>query len=109
MTAPVVGRIFDPSRWNAADPLRITFIGAAFETEVWQMLLDIPLGGAATCSGIAGRLGCPQAARAVGAAVGRNPVSFVVPCHRVLSRSGSLCGSHWRLTRKQAIPGWEAA
>jgi AraC family transcriptional regulator of adaptative response/methylated-DNA-[protein]-cysteine methyltransferase len=50
----------------------------------------------------------PKAARAVGAAVGKNPISFVVPCHRVLGRSGSLTGYHWGLTRKRAILGWEA-
>ena len=107
-TAAVVARIFDPQSWNVEKPLRITFIGTAFETEVWQSLLNIPFGGAATYSGIAERLGRPLASRAVAAAVGRNPISFVVPCHRVLGKSGNLCGYHWGLTRKQAILGWEA-
>ena len=67
-----------------------------------------PFGAATTYSDVARRIERPKAARAVGAAVGRNPISFVVPCHRVLGRSGSLTGYHWGLTRKRAILGWEA-
>lgn len=107
VTAPLAQRIFDPGMWRSDTPLRIVLIGTDFEVRVWQALLRIPLGRAATYSGIAGHLGRPQAARAVGAAVGKNPISFVVPCHRVLGRSGSLTGYHWGLTRKQAMLGWE--
>ena len=89
-------------------PLRVVLIGTDFEVRVWQTLLTIPLGRATTYSDIARRIGRPSAARAVGAAVGKNPISFVVPCHRVLGRSGALTGYHWGLTRKQAILGWEA-
>ena len=74
----------------------------------WQTLLKIPVGQATTYSDIASHLGNAKASRAVGAAVGKNPISFVVPCHRVLGKSGGLCGYHWGLTRKQAILGWEA-
>ncbi len=108
LTASYAGRIFDPERWRPETPLRIVFIGTDFEIRVWQTLLKIPFGKASTYSAIAGHLGKPQAARAVGAAVGRNPVSFVVPCHRVFGKSGSLCGYHRGLTRKRAILGWEA-
>jgi len=76
---------------------------------VWETLLRIPMGRAMTYSGIAAKLGAANAARAVGAAVGKNPVSFVVPCHRVLGKSGDVTGYHWGLTRKRAILGWEAA
>lgn len=107
-TAPVASRIFDPGRWKADQPLRIVFIGTDFETRVWETLLRIPLGKATTYSDIATHIGKPTASRAVGTAVGRNPISFVVPCHRVLGKSGNLCGYHWGLTRKQAILGWEA-
>ena len=107
-TAPFVARIFNTAQWQAEQPLRIVFIGTEFETQVWQTLLRIPLGRATTYSDIAAHLGKPQASRAVGSAVGKNPISFVVPCHRVLGKSGSLCGYHWGLTRKQAILGWEA-
>jgi AraC family transcriptional regulator, regulatory protein of adaptative response / methylated-DNA-[protein]-cysteine methyltransferase len=107
-TAPLARRIFDPLTWSADQPLRVVLIGTDFEVRVWQTLLRIPLGKATTYSDIACRLGKPSASRAVGAAVGKNPVSFVVPCHRVLGRSGALTGYHWGLTRKQAILGWEA-
>jgi AraC family transcriptional regulator of adaptative response/methylated-DNA-[protein]-cysteine methyltransferase len=107
-TEPQVARIFNPELWKANQSLRIVFIGTEFETRVWQTLLKVPLGRATTYSDIAGHIGSPKASRAVGAAVGRNPISFVVPCHRVLGKSGGLCGYHWGLTRKQAILGWEA-
>jgi AraC family transcriptional regulator of adaptative response/methylated-DNA-[protein]-cysteine methyltransferase len=67
------------------------------------------MGRATTYSAIAAELDNPKAARAVGAAVGRNPISFVVPCHRVVGKSGALTGYHWGLTRKRAMLGWEAA
>jgi AraC family transcriptional regulator of adaptative response/methylated-DNA-[protein]-cysteine methyltransferase len=108
MTAPLASRIFDPERWRPDQPLRVVLIGTDFELRVWETLLAIPLGRATTYSDIATRIGRPKASRAVGAAVGKNPVSFVVPCHRVLGRSGALTGYHWGLTRKQAILGWEA-
>jgi AraC family transcriptional regulator, regulatory protein of adaptative response / methylated-DNA-[protein]-cysteine methyltransferase len=107
-TAPLARRVFDRSAWREQEPLRVVLIGSDFEVRVWRALLRIPLGRAATYSGIAGHIGSPMAARAVGAAVGRNPISFVVPCHRVLGRSGALTGYHWGVTRKQAMLGWEA-
>jgi AraC family transcriptional regulator of adaptative response/methylated-DNA-[protein]-cysteine methyltransferase len=66
------------------------------------------MGKCSTYSDIASKVGKPKAARAVGAAVGKNPISFVVPCHRVLGRSGDITGYHWGLTRKRAMLGWEA-
>jgi AraC family transcriptional regulator of adaptative response/methylated-DNA-[protein]-cysteine methyltransferase len=107
-TEPYAKRIFHPELWRPDDPLRVVFIGTDFEIRVWETLLKIPLGRATTYSDIAEKLGKPTAARAVGTAVGRNPISFVVPCHRVLGKSGGLCGYHWGLTRKRAILGWEA-
>ena len=107
-TADLARRVFDPALWRADSPLRVHLIGSDFEIRVWETLLRIPMGAASTYSDVAARLGKPKAARAVGAAVGRNPVSFVVPCHRVLGRSGALTGYHWGLTRKQAMLGWEA-
>lgn len=108
MTAPYVSRIFDKEEWSPDSPLNVVFIGTDFEIRVWETLLRIPMGKATTYSDIAAKLGKPSAARAVGTAVGRNPISFVVPCHRVIGRTGSLCGYHWGLTRKRAILGWEA-
>ena len=108
-TAPLARRIFDTDLWRADQPLRIVLIGTDFEVRVWEMLLKIPIGRAMTYSDIAVKLGATKAARAVGAAVGKNPVSFVVPCHRVLGKSGDVTGYHWGLTRKRAMLGWEAA
>ena len=107
-TAPYADRIFKQENWRPDQPLRVVFIGTDFEIRVWETLLRIPFGKASTYSDIASHLGKPSAARAVGTAVGNNPVSFVVPCHRVMSKSGGLCGYHWGLTRKHAILGWEA-
>ena len=107
-TAPFVRRIFDPALWRADRPLRVVMIGTDFELTVWETLLKLPPGRATTYSGIAAHIGRPNAARAVGTAVGRNPLSFVVPCHRVLGKDGGLHGYHWGLTRKRAILGWEA-
>lgn len=107
-TASLAARIFDPEKWQPETPLRVVMIGSDFEIRVWESLLRIPLGRATSYSDIARHLDKPKAARAVGAAVGRNPISFVVPCHRVIGRSGGLTGYHWGLTRKRAILGWEA-
>ncbi len=106
-TAPVASRVFDPQRWRSGEPLRIVLIGTDWEVRVWEALLAIPMGRAETYGGIAGKVCTPRAARAVGAAVGKNPISFVVPCHRVVGKSGALTGYHWGLTRKQAMLGWE--
>jgi AraC family transcriptional regulator of adaptative response/methylated-DNA-[protein]-cysteine methyltransferase len=108
LTAPLAARIFDRRQWRPDRPLRVVLIGTDFEVRVWETLLRIPLGRATTYSGIAGSIGAPKAARAVGAAVGKNPVCFVVPCHRVIGKSGELTGYHWGLTRKRAMLGWEA-
>jgi AraC family transcriptional regulator, regulatory protein of adaptative response / methylated-DNA-[protein]-cysteine methyltransferase len=108
-TAALARRVFDPAEWSPERPLRIVMIGSDFEIRVWETLMAIPLGGAATYADVARRLDRPNAARAVGAAVGRNPLAFVVPCHRVLGSGGSLTGYHWGLTRKRAMLGWEAA
>jgi AraC family transcriptional regulator of adaptative response/methylated-DNA-[protein]-cysteine methyltransferase len=107
-TAPIARRIFDPTLWQAEQPLRVVLIGTDWEVRVWQALLRIPMGRLATYSGIAGKVCSPAAARAVGAAVGKNPLAFVVPCHRVIGKTGELTGYHWGLTRKRAMLGWEA-
>jgi AraC family transcriptional regulator of adaptative response/methylated-DNA-[protein]-cysteine methyltransferase len=107
-TAPLAARIFDRNLWRADRPLRVVLIGTDFEVRVWETLMRIPMGRAITYSDLAGTIGKPKAARAVGAAVGKNPISFVVPCHRVVGKSGELTGYHWGLTRKRAMLGWEA-
>jgi AraC family transcriptional regulator of adaptative response/methylated-DNA-[protein]-cysteine methyltransferase len=107
-TAHLARRSFEPEAWRPDDPLRVMLIGTNFEITVWRELLAVPVGATTTYSTLAARIGRPAAARAVGAAVGKNPISFVVPCHRALGKSGALTGYHWGLARKQAILGWEA-
>jgi AraC family transcriptional regulator of adaptative response/methylated-DNA-[protein]-cysteine methyltransferase len=107
-TAPLAERIFDPTKWSVEQPLRVVLIGTDWEVRIWETLLKIPMGRATTYSDIARKVGSVKASRAVGAAVGKNPISFVVPCHRVLGKSGKLTGYHWGITRKCAMLGWEA-
>jgi AraC family transcriptional regulator of adaptative response/methylated-DNA-[protein]-cysteine methyltransferase len=105
-TAPHARQIFAPE-WSRDQPVRLVMIGTGFDVRVWETLLKIPMGRAVSYTDIARHIGAPSASRAVGAAVGRNPISFVVPCHRVLRGDGSLGGYHWGLTRKRALIGWE--
>ena len=107
-TAGIARRIFDPAKWQEKEPLRVVLIGTDWEVRVWETLLQIPMGRLTTYSDIATKIRKPTAARAVGTAVGKNPISFVVPCHRVVGKSGELTGYHWGLTRKRAMLGWEA-
>ncbi len=107
MTDRHAKRIFEAARWRPETPVRLVLIGTDFEVRVWETLLKIPMGRAVSYADIARHLDQPTASRAVGSAVGRNPISFVVPCHRVLRGDGNLGGYHWGLTRKQALIGWE--
>jgi AraC family transcriptional regulator of adaptative response/methylated-DNA-[protein]-cysteine methyltransferase len=117
------------SRWPKAqfteDPMRLRdwalaalgmsgetqlhMIGAPFQLKVWEALLAIPSGHVTTYSEIAQAVGHPKAVRAVGSAVGRNPVSWLIPCHRALRKSGELGGYHWGLPVKRAMLAWESA
>ena len=83
--------------------------GAPFQIKVWEALLSIPSGSVTTYSEIAKTIGSPKAVRAVGTAVGRNPVSWIIPCHRALRKSGGLGGYHWGLPVKRAMLAYEAA
>jgi len=105
-TLPHARAIFGKA-WRERQPVRLVLIGTDFDVRVWEALLRIPVGGAVTYGDIARHIGSPTAARAVGAAVGRNPISFVIPCHRVLRADGGLGGYHWGITRKRALIGWE--
>ena len=84
-------------------------IGAPMQIKVWEALLRIPSGQVTTYSEIATSIGAPKAVRAVGTAVGRNPVSWIIPCHRALRKSGALGGYHWGLPVKRALLAYEAA
>ena len=92
---------------DTATPLHL--IGAPFQIKVWEALLQVPTGSVTTYSELAGAVGSPKAVRAVGTAVGRNPISWLIPCHRALRKSGELGGYHWGLQRKRAMLAWEAA
>jgi AraC family transcriptional regulator of adaptative response/methylated-DNA-[protein]-cysteine methyltransferase len=107
-TAPVARRIFSPEL-AAGAPLALVLKGTNFQLKVWEALLRIPPGAVASYEQIAEAVGRPAAVRAVGTAVGQNPVAFVVPCHRVLRKTGALGGYRWGLDRKRAMLGWEAA
>lgn len=106
-TQPYAMQIFGDHESDAARAVRLVLIGTDFEVRVWEALLRVPMGRAVSYGDIARHLGRPTASRAIGSAVGRNPISFVVPCHRVLRSDGGLGGYHWGLTRKRALIGWE--
>ena len=92
-----------------ANPTPLYLIGAPFQIKVWEALLAIPSGHVTTYSEIAQAIGHPKAVRAVGTAVGRNPISLLIPCHRALRKSGGLGGYHWGLPVKRGILAWESA
>ncbi|WP_300033480.1 bifunctional helix-turn-helix domain-containing protein/methylated-DNA--[protein]-cysteine S-methyltransferase [uncultured Roseobacter sp.] len=89
------------------DTAPLFLIGAPFQIKVWEALLSIPSGQVTTYSEIARSVGSPRAVRAVGTAVGRNPISWLIPCHRALRKSGGLGGYHWGLPMKRAMLAWE--
>jgi AraC family transcriptional regulator of adaptative response/methylated-DNA-[protein]-cysteine methyltransferase len=121
LAAPLCARIFqicarifqikgdDATGGNAPSPLKLRVKGTNFQIQVWRALLDLPLGRLTSYQSIATQLGQPNAARAVGTAIGRNPVGFLIPCHRVLRTSGELGGYRWGLLRKTVMLGWEAS
>jgi AraC family transcriptional regulator of adaptative response/methylated-DNA-[protein]-cysteine methyltransferase len=94
---------------RGGDPVPLYLIGAPFQIKVWEALMQIPSGHVTTYSEIAAAVGHPRAVRAVGTAVGRNPISYLIPCHRALRKSGGLGGYHWGLPVKRAILAYEAA
>ncbi len=89
--------------------VHLAVLGAPFQVKVWEALMAIPSGHVTTYSDIAARIGNPKAVRAAGTAVGRNPVSWLIPCHRALRKSGELGGYHWGLPVKRAMLAWESA
>ena len=95
--------------WSQLSNIKLHLKGTAFQLKVWEALLKIPTGGLNTYSGIAQKIDSPNASRAVGSAVGDNPVAFLIPCHRVIKSTREFGQYHWGATRKLAIIGWEAA
>ena len=101
--------IFDASIAKAQKPLTLLVKGTNFQIQVWRALLKVPFGGMTTYQTIAEMIGRPTAARAIGNAIGNNPIGYLIPCHRVIRESGELGGYRWGLERKTAILGWEAS
>jgi AraC family transcriptional regulator, regulatory protein of adaptative response / methylated-DNA-[protein]-cysteine methyltransferase len=95
--------------WGKLSDIKLHLKGTDFQLKVWESLLKIPLGKLATYGAIAQQIEKPNASRAVGTAIGSNPVAFLIPCHRVIQSSGMIGGYMWGPTRKTAIIGWEAA
>jgi AraC family transcriptional regulator of adaptative response/methylated-DNA-[protein]-cysteine methyltransferase len=108
-TAPVAERVFRPLALPPGRALALLVKGSNFQVKVWRALLELPLGSLATYGDIAARIGAPGSARAIGTAIGANPVAWLIPCHRVIRASGALGGYRWGAERKAAMLGWEAA
>lgn len=107
-TQEISDHIFNPTFSNSK-PLRLFVKGTNFQVQIWRSLLRIPFGGMTTYQTVAEMIGRPTATRAVGNAVGNNPVAYLIPCHRVIRESGGLGGYHWGIERKTAILSWEAS
>ncbi len=108
VTRQISDRIFQPVAANAP-PLVLYVKGTNFQIQVWRALLRVPFRGIATYQGLAASMGRPTAARAVGNAIGSNPVGYLIPCHRVIRESGAMGGYRWGLERKAVLLGWEAS
>lgn len=108
-TAPVARRILEGTRVGGNAPLRLHLAGTNFQLRVWRALLEIPPGRVLAYGDVARAVGQPQASRAVGGAVGANPVAWLIPCHRVIRGAGATGDYRWGAARKRAMLGWEAA
>ncbi|MDP4248821.1 MAG: methylated-DNA--[protein]-cysteine S-methyltransferase, partial [Bacteroidota bacterium] len=95
--------------WSKLSEIKLHLKGTPFQIKVWEALLKIPMGEVSSYTGIAEKLNNPKASRAVGSAIARNPVAFLIPCHRVIKATGEFGQYHWGSTRKTAMIGWEAA
>lgn len=95
--------------WDKISEIKLHLKGTDFQLKVWETLLKIPAGQLTTYGTVAKNIGMPAASRAVGTAIGANPVAFLIPCHRIIQSTGNFGGYHWGSTRKTAIIGWEAA
>ena len=100
---------FAEKDWNRLPPVILHIKGTPFQMKIWEELVKIPFGKLTTYQALANLVNKPKASRAVGSAVGANPISFLIPCHRVVRTSGALGGYHWGLPRKAAMIDWETA
>ncbi len=95
--------------WSDLNRIKLHLKGTPFQIKVWNALLNIPAGSLKSYLTIANEIGDAKASRAVGTAIGNNPIAYLIPCHRVITSNGNLGGYHWGVDRKSAIIGWEAA
>ena len=95
--------------WTDLDKIKLHLKGTPFQIKVWNALLQIPMGSLKSYLEVANEIGDPKASRAVGTAIGNNPIAYIIPCHRVITSSGNLGGYHWGIDRKSAIIGRESA
>lgn len=108
-TAPMLEQLFPEPGSGPRGPFTLFIKGTNFQLQVWQALLKVPSGSTVTYGDIARRMGKPGASRAVGQAVGWNPISYLIPCHRVIAAAAGLGGYRWGLPRKRALLAWEAS
>lgn len=108
-TAPLARQLFAPLHVPPERPLALLVRGTNFQVQVWTALLRIPSGRVAAYEDVAAAVGKPAAVRAVGTAVGRNPIAFLIPCHRVIRANGAIGGYRWGVSRKRALLTWEGA
>jgi AraC family transcriptional regulator of adaptative response/methylated-DNA-[protein]-cysteine methyltransferase len=107
-TQPLVDRVFAPTATDEARPFYLLLKGTNFQVKVWQALLAIPPGSLASYQDVASAIDEPNGARAVGGAVAKNPVAYLIPCHRVINKTGRIHRYRWGATRKKAMVAWEA-
>ena len=107
-TRPIVDRIFNPLAGQSSTPLHLVLNGTNFQIKVWEALIRIPMGAVVSYEDVAAHIGMPKASRAVGNAVGSNPIPFVIPCHRVIRKTAEFGNYGGGKARKLAILGWES-
>jgi AraC family transcriptional regulator of adaptative response/methylated-DNA-[protein]-cysteine methyltransferase len=108
LTQPFIKQIFNPSEEKNSAPLHLILNGTNFQIKVWEALIKIPMGAVVSYESVAANIGMPKASRAVGNAVGSNPVSFIIPCHRVIRKTAEFGNYGGGVARKMAMLGWEA-
>lgn len=108
-TQPYIDRIFTPSKRQNGSPINLVVRGTNFQVKVWEALLKIPEGAMVSYQDVGAAIGQPKASQAVGNAVSKNPIGYIIPCHRVIRKMGIINDYRWGTTRKKAILGWEAS
>jgi AraC family transcriptional regulator of adaptative response/methylated-DNA-[protein]-cysteine methyltransferase len=108
-TQTTIDRLFTPAKWEQTQPFHLVIKGTNFQVKVWQALLSIPQGAMVSYGDLAAFMGRPTAVRATAGAVANNPIAYLIPCHRVISKAGNIHRYRWGAARKRAILGWEAS